>query len=160
MLKKPQCCWRQIFRIPWNKPVPHPSTLSKIRQRLDADGNDHMAELNAHLVRKAQEERLLKSRNKLRVDTTVVEANIHHPTDSGLIADTVRVVTRLVKQAQAAVDEAGTAVRDRTRSIKKRVLAIAKVLKRRTQEAVEEVRRITGEMADHPRKRPLRPPGE
>lgn len=96
----------------------------------------------------------------MRVDTTVVEANIHHPTDSGLIADTVRVVTRLVKQAQAAVGEAGTAVRDRTRSIKKRVLAIAKVLKRRTQEAVEEVRRITGEMADHPRKRPLRPPGE
>jgi IS5 family transposase len=82
------------------------------------------------------------------VDTTVVEANVHHPTDSGLIADTVRVVTRLVKQAQAAVGEAGTAVRDRTRSIKKRVLAIAKVLKRRTQEAVEEVRRITGEMAD------------
>ncbi len=65
-----------------------------------------------------------------------------------MIADTVRVVTRLVKQAWTAVGKAGTAVRDRTRSIKKRLLAITKVLKRRTQEAVEEVRRITGEMAD------------
>lgn len=140
--------WRRFCRIPWDRPVPHPSSLSKIRQRLDAGGSDHMAELNAHLVRKAREEKLIKSRNKVRVDTTVVDANIHHPTDSGLIADTVRVVTRLVKQARAAVGNAGTAVHDRTRSIKKRVLAIAKVLKRRTQEAVEEVRRITGEMAD------------
>jgi len=39
--------------------------------------------LNEHLIRKASEEKLLKSRNKVRVDTTVVEADIHHPTDSG-----------------------------------------------------------------------------
>ncbi len=35
---------------------------------------------------------------KLRVDTTVVETDIHHPTDSTLLWDTVRVVTRLVRQ--------------------------------------------------------------
>jgi len=45
--------WRRFCRILWDKPVPHPSSLSKIRQRLDASGSDHMAELNAHLVRKA-----------------------------------------------------------------------------------------------------------
>lgn len=147
-LVKDRISWRRFCRIPWNKPVPHASSLTKIRQRLDADGSDHMAALNAHLVHKAQEEKLFKNRNKVRVDTTVVEANIHHPTDSGLIADTVRVVTRLVKQAQAAAGDAGTAIRDRTRSIKKRVLAITKVLKRRTGESIQEVRRITGEMAD------------
>jgi len=140
--------WRRFCRIPWHAPVPHPSSLSKIRQRLDAGGSDHMAELNAHLVRKAREEKLLKSRNKVRVDTTVVEANIHHPTDSGLIADTVRVVTRLVKQVQATFSGAGAAIRDRTRSIKKRVLQITKVLKRHTPDAVQEVRQLTGEMAD------------
>jgi ElaB/YqjD/DUF883 family membrane-anchored ribosome-binding protein len=90
-----------------------------------------MAALNAHLVRKA------KRRNKVRVDTTVVEAK-----------DTVRVVTRLVKQAKAVLSDAGTAISDHTRSIKKRVLQIAKVLKRRTGESIQEVRRITGEMAD------------
>jgi IS5 family transposase len=56
--------------------------------------------LNEHLVRKARIEALIKSRNKVRVDTTVVEANIHHPTDSGLIADTVRIATRLAKKAR------------------------------------------------------------
>ncbi len=44
--------WRRFCRIPWDRPVPHPSSLSKIRQRLDAGGSDHMVELNAHLVRK------------------------------------------------------------------------------------------------------------
>lgn len=147
-LVKDRISWRRFCRIPWNKPVPHPSSLTKIRQRLDADGSDHMAALNAHLVRKAQEEKLLKSRNKVRVDTTAIEANIHHPTDSGLIADSVRVVTRLAKRALTTIDDAGTAIRNRTRSIKKRVLAIAKVLKRRTGESIQEVRRITGKMAD------------
>ncbi|ACA59226.1 ISNCY-like element ISCde2 family transposase [Candidatus Desulforudis audaxviator] len=147
-LVKDRISWRRFCRIPWNKPVPHPSSLTKIRQRLDADGSDHMAALNAHLVRKAQEEKLLKSRNKVRVDTTAIEANIHHPTDSGLIADSVRVVTRLAKKIQAVADNTSVAIRDRTRSIKKRVLAIAKVLKRRTGESIQEVRRITGEMAD------------
>jgi len=147
-LVKDRISWRRFCRIPWNKPVPHPSSLSKIRQRLDADGSNHMAELNEHLVRKAAEEKLIKSRNKVRVDTTVVEANIHHPTDSSLIADTVRVVTRLAKKVQTIAGDAGTTIRDRTRSIKKRVLAITKVLKRRTGDAIQEVRRITGEMAD------------
>jgi IS5 family transposase len=80
------------------------------------------------------------------VDTTVVESNIHYPTDSSLIADTVRVVTRLANRIQAAIG--GAAIRDRARSIKQRVLLIAKVLKRRTGESIGDVRRITGEMAD------------
>lgn len=145
---KDRISWRRFCRVPLHKRVPHPSSLSKIRQRLDADGSDHMAELNEHLVRKASEEKLIKSRNKVRVDTTVVEANIHYPTDSGLIADTVRVVTRLVKKVQAATGDTSKAIRDRARSIKKRTLQITKVLKRRTGEAVEEVRRIAEEMAD------------
>lgn len=59
-----------------------------------------MALLNEHLVRKASEEGLLKAR-KIRVDTTAVEANIHHPTDASLIYDGVRTITRLVKQVKA-----------------------------------------------------------
>ncbi len=74
---------RQLCRIRWDQPVPHPSSLCKIRRRLDADGGDHMALLNEHLVRKATEEGLLKAR-KIRVDTTAVEANIHHLTEAGL----------------------------------------------------------------------------
>ena len=53
--------WRRFCRIAWTEPVPHPSSLTKIRQRLDADGSDHMALLNARLVRKAREQELLKA---------------------------------------------------------------------------------------------------
>jgi IS5 family transposase len=139
--------WRRFCRIPWDQPVPHPSSLSKIRGRLDADGGDHMALLNEHLVRKATEEGLLKAR-KIRVDTTAIEANIHHPTDASLIYDGVRTVSRLVEQVQALGASAGQRFRDRTRSVRKRLLSITKVLRRRTGEAVQEVRRIIGEMAE------------
>jgi IS5 family transposase len=45
----------------------------------------------------------LEDGSKLRVDTTVVETDIHHPTDNTLLWDVVRVITRLVKQLAAAV---------------------------------------------------------
>ncbi|HHV78483.1 MAG TPA: transposase [Firmicutes bacterium] len=44
--------WRRFCRIPWGKTVPHPSSLTKIRQPPDADGSDHMALLNEHLAPK------------------------------------------------------------------------------------------------------------
>lgn len=136
--------WRRFCRIPWDQPVPHPSSLTKIRKRLDADGGDHMALLNEHLVRKASEEGLVKAR-KIRTDTTAVEADIHHPTDASLIYDGVRTLTSLVKKVKAL----GTDVdfRDRSRSMKKRLLRITKVLRRYSGEAIREVRRITEEMA-------------
>lgn len=95
-----------------------------------------MALLNEHRVRKASEEGLLKAR-KVRVDTTAVEANIHYPTDASLIYVGVRTITRLVKQAQALGIAAGHYFQDRTRSLKKRLLSITKVLRRRTGEAVK-----------------------
>ena len=138
--------WRRFCRVPWTEPVPHPSSLTKIRHRLDQDGSDHMAELNEHLVRKACETGLLRAR-KLRVDTTVIEANLHHPTDASLIWDGVRTITRLVQKARSFLPASPVPFRNRTRSLKKRLLRITKVLRRRTGEAVREVRRITGEMA-------------
>jgi IS5 family transposase len=57
---------------------------------------------------------------KLRTDTTVVETDIHHPADSTLLADGVRVLSRLVRRARAVVETSASPVRallrDRTRS--------------------------------------------
>ena len=55
---------------------------------------------------------------RLRLDTTVVETNIHYPTDSTLLADGVRVLTRTMRQL-------GERVRNRTRSVARRVFEIA-----------------------------------
>ena len=49
----------------------------------------------------------LEDGTKLRVDTTVVETDIHHPTDNTLLWDSVRVVTRLVRKLAAVLPAGG-----------------------------------------------------
>ena len=61
---------------------------------------------------------------RLRVDTTVVETNIHYPTDSTLLADGVRVLTRTMRRIRADGGDGERPVRDRTRSIARRVFEI------------------------------------
>jgi transposase, IS5 family len=46
----------------------------------------------------------LEDGTKLRVDTTVVQTDIHHPTDNTLLWDVVRVVTRLVGRLGKALE--------------------------------------------------------
>ncbi len=60
------------------------------------------------------------------MDTTVVETNIHYPTDSSLLGDGARVRMRLMKRATALAGAVGTKMRDRSRSVKLRVLDIAR----------------------------------
>ena len=57
---------------------------------------------------------------KLRVDSTVVESNIHHPTDSELLWDCVRVLTRLLKRARKLLGPEAIVFSDRTRRAKRR----------------------------------------
>jgi IS5 family transposase len=73
---------------------------------------------------------------KLRVDTTVVETDIHYPTDSGLLGDAVRVLTRTMKRIQREVGDRGTRLRDRTRSVKYRLIEIGRSAMRKSEEAV------------------------
>jgi IS5 family transposase len=58
----------------------------------------------------------------MRVDTTVVETNIHYPTDSSLLGDGVRVLTRMMKKVTEIAGAAGAKLRD----VKLRVLEIAR----------------------------------
>ena len=63
----------------------------------------------------------------MRVDTTVVETDIHHPTDSTLLGDGVRVLTRLMRKITNIAGAVGTKLRDRSRSVKLRLLEIGRV---------------------------------
>jgi IS5 family transposase len=81
--------WRRFCRIPLDQPVPHPTTLSKLVRRC---GPEVIEQLNAALLAKLAADKLLRCR-KLRVDTTVVAANVAYPTDVGLLA---RAVAKLV----------------------------------------------------------------
>src|SRR5205823_12930768 len=113
-------CYRDFTRIGMGK-VPDAKTLARIAQAL---GVEVIAELHQRLVEIAQEEGVIQGR-KLRVDTTVVETNIHYPTDSSLLGDGARVLTRTMKKIESKSGGLKGKVRDRMRSIGKRVLAIA-----------------------------------
>jgi transposase, IS5 family len=69
----------------------------------------------------------LEDGRKLRVDTTVVQTNIHHPTDNTLLWDAVRVVTRLVRQLAAAIERPIQGFRNRTRAARRRMQALQRM---------------------------------
>ncbi|MDI3312607.1 MAG: ISNCY family transposase, partial [Thermoanaerobacterium sp.] len=136
--------WRIFCHIPICGGVPDYTTLAKLTKRF---GKDTLEKLNTLILQRAIEKKLIKAR-KLRIDTTVVKSNIHYPTDAGLLSDGIKVLTRLVKR----VKDAGIAVeakfRDRTRSVKKRILNIVKFAKNRTNEAKENVHKTVKELVE------------
>jgi IS5 family transposase len=112
--------YRDFTRIGLGK-VPDAKTLARIGQAISGEV---VAELHRRLVELAQEKGAIKGR-KMRVDTTVVETNIHYPTDSSLLGDGARVLTRTMKRIEKQAGKLKRPVRNRTRSVNKRVIAIA-----------------------------------
>ena len=87
------------------------------------------------LVVKAAVELGLEDGQKLRVDTTVVQTDIHHPTDNTLLWDVVRVVTRLIGRLAAALERPRIkGFRDRTRSARRRMQEVQRMTTRQRQE--------------------------
>jgi IS5 family transposase len=89
-------------------------------------GPEEVAKIHARVVAIAQEKQVVKGR-KMRLDTTVVETNIHYPTDSNLLGDGVRVLIRAMKRIGEIAGQQGAKLRDRSRSVKFRVLEIGRV---------------------------------
>jgi transposase, IS5 family len=139
--------WQRFCRIPLGMRVPHPTTLMKITTRC---GEAAVAGLNEALLAKAAGAKLLRT-NKVRADTTVVEADVGYPTDTGLLAKAVGSMARSVERIKAAGGASRTQVRDRRRSVGRRARAIASKLRLRGQQERDQaqafVRRITGELA-------------
>ena len=75
-----------------------PTTLMKITTRC---GDDAVAGLNEALLVKAAGAKLLRT-DRVRADTTVVEADVGYPTDSGLLAKAVGAMARSVARIKAA----------------------------------------------------------
>ena len=135
--------WRRFCRIGLDRPVPHPTTLVKLVRRA---GPEVIRELNAALVAKLAAGKLLRAR-KLRVDTTVVEADIDYPTDADLLEHAVRKLGGLVRRIKGRGAATRTRFRDRGRAAGRRMKQLARTLRRRTGVAMGEVDRLTGEVA-------------
>jgi IS5 family transposase len=135
--------WRRFCRIGLDRPVPHPTTLVKLVRRA---GPEVIEQLNQALVAKLAQDKLLRAR-KLRVDTTVVEADIDYPTDADLLEQAVRKVGGLVRRIKGRGAASRTRFRDRGRAAGRRMKQLARTLRRRTGVAMAEVDRLTGEVA-------------
>jgi IS5 family transposase len=127
---------RQFCRL-YLEPAPDDTTLIRWA---NAIGAPTLAALNDRVVELARSLKVTRGR-KLRTDGTVVETNIHHPTDDALLADGVRIVSRLVGRAKEIIPQSvcqagkGEPFRNRTLSAKRLAHKISKMALRRTQEA-------------------------
>jgi len=134
--------WRRFCRISIDGRVPDSTTLIKLTKRL---GPSLLEDLNAELLSLAVERRVLRSR-RLRVDTTAVEADIRHPTDSGLCAHAVSRIISVARRIQAVGLAGPRRLRDRRRSVGKRVRAVS-AARARGRAALATLDRLTGEIA-------------
>jgi transposase, IS5 family len=133
--------YRDFTRIGSQK-VPDAKTLVRIGQSL---GPEVIEQLHGRIVNLALEHKVIRGR-RLRVDTTVVETNVHYPTDSSLLADGARVLTRTMKRVQERVGGLKTKLRDRLRTIRKQALAITLSAKQKDDRAEERRQKTYREM--------------
>src|SRR6266581_2760075 len=114
--------------------VPDGSTLWRWEQTLCAET---VHALNDRVVQLARQARVTKGR-KLRLDATCVQTTIHHPTDSGLLVDSVRVLSRFVQQAKGLVRDrikhVQVACRSRLRSARKVAQTLHRQLRRKAED--------------------------
>lgn len=124
-----------------SQPVPKHDAFNRAFNRLTPET---LQEVNA-LVLKAAIDLELEDGKKLRVDTTVVQTNIHHPTDSTLLWDTVRVITRIVGQLHQQLPRGVQGFTNRTRSARRRMQAIQRMTTRqREQQQTKKYRELIG----------------
>ena len=111
--------YRAVTRIDAGE-VPAAKTIWQIATAL---GPEVIDQLPRQVVGVAQRAGVTRGR-RFRIDTTVVETPVHYPTDSTLLHDGVRVLTRTVQQGAATLGEPSTRIRNRLRSVGRRVIAI------------------------------------
>lgn len=103
--------------------------FTSLSRQIAALGDDTVGKIHARIVATARLEKVAKG-NKLRTDTTVVETNVHYPTDSALLKDGVRVLTRSLSRLAKHCSDGSLKVRDRSRAVKLRVIEICRAAKK------------------------------
>ena len=105
--------------------TPDYSTFSRTFALL---GPEVTQEIHRRVVKMAREKGVAPGR-KMRTDSTVVESNVHHPTDSSLLGDGIRVLSRALKRIAAECKPGALEVVDHGRAVKHRLLEICRAAK-------------------------------
>ena len=140
---RPNLVYRDFTRIGAGK-VPDAKTLG--RQAL-ALSPEVVKQIHQRVVELAVENKVVEGR-KMRVDTTVVETNIHYPTDSSLLGDGDRVLTRLMKKVTEIAGEVGTKVRNSMRNVQRRVAEIARASRTRGEKGKQKIEPLYGKLLE------------
>lgn len=132
---------RQFCRV-YLEQVPDDTILIRWANQI---GPQTIEQINDRVVELACSLKVTRGR-KLRTDSTVVETNIHHPTDSRLLGDGVRVLGRLLHRAKRGVGQAAElpadVFRSRTRSVRRLVQQIHRVARSRGEEKAEQLKTV------------------
>ena len=122
--------------------VPNETTLLRWLQTLRPET---LHALNDRVVALARQAKVTKGR-KLRLDATCVQTEIHHPTDSGLLVDSVRVLSRLVKGAKVLVQAQGKSTqqlcRSRLRTARRTAQTLHRQLRRKGEDKEAEQKKL------------------
>ena len=124
---------RWFCRLYW-APVPDDTTLLRWANTLRPET---LHALNDRVVQLAKQAHITKGR-KLRLDATCVQTEIHHPTDSGLLVDSVRVLSRFVQRAKGLVKDRLNNVQQACRSRLRTARQVAQTLHRQLRRKAED----------------------
>jgi len=126
---------RRFCLVGIDRRVPDESTIRKLTRRL---GHETVDEITRLVIAKAQRETRFVGR-AVRVDSTVIEADIRYPSDAMLALQGTRALAREGRKLAGMVKDATAGVRDRSRSVGRTVRRISKTLARRSGEAKQQV---------------------
>jgi IS5 family transposase len=135
---------RRFCRIALSERVPDESTIRKLTRRI---GAETVSELTRALIVKATREQRFRAR-AVRVDSTVIEADIQYPTDAGLASGGVRALARVGRKLADRIGETKRRVRDRSRAMGRRLRVISRTIRRRSGEAKSEVLALTAQTGE------------
>ena len=135
---------RRFCLIPLHERVPDESTVRKLTRRL---GAEVVQELTRALIEKAHRERRFRAR-AVRIDSTVIEADVKYPTDAELAAHGVRALAREGGKLAQKIGQTEARVRDRSRALGRRLRAISRTLRRRSGQAKSEVLGLTAQTGE------------
>jgi transposase, IS5 family len=135
--------YRDFTRVGAGK-VPDAKTMGRWGAAL---GPQVLKQIHERIVKIALAKGVTTGR-RMRVDTTVVEANIHYPTDSTLLGDGVRVLTRTMKKITKIAGEVGTKLCDRSRSVKFRLLEIGRAARAKGAIGQDKLKRSYNQLLD------------
>lgn len=129
---------RRFCRIGLSGRVPDESTVRKLTRRI---GPEMVNEITRALIAKACREKRFRAR-AVRIDSTVIEADVRYPTDASLAGHGVRALARQARRTMLLVREK-VGVRDRSRAMGRALRAISRTIRRRSGEAKSEVLELT-----------------